>query len=233
MPDFSALKTRVKDYLIDVPTKTNALVGDWINLAVREAEERFNFKHMKSITTLTTTEGTSNLSNPIIARFKSFKEPAFSILDDEFNTMRELGMMVSSSDVFRRFGSDETGAPEYISFEHNPDRIVVYPIPDGESDYSDGEYRIFIEFWRYSAPLVNNSDTNWFTDNAEWYVTFRAVAEGMLFNRDHGEAEIYFGRANAELLKHVRTNKQTQHRLPRQVVPRTGVYGVSRKPPRR
>lgn len=233
MPDFSTLKTRVKDYLIDVPNKTDALVGDWLNRAVVKAEERFDFKHMQVSQDYTTTVDTRVLSATLPSGWKSLRDPPFYTRDDEFVTTQEMGHAVSAHDMRRMYAEEDDGAPDFLLFDPEDESVKVYPLPDGGSDYDDGEYRITVPYWKYSDTLVNNADTNWFTDNAEWYLVFFAAAEGMLFNRDHEEASLYFQRAQEELSQKVRTNKETQSRRPRMLVPRTGAYGVSRKPPRK
>lgn len=231
MATFAQLKTRVKDYLIDVPTKTDALVGDWINRAITKAEERFNFQHMMASQEFTTVEDTRVLSSSLPTRWKSLRDMPFFTEDDSFQATQEIGHATSEGDMRRQYAELDDGSPDFLLFSEADDEIQVWPLPDGESDHDDGEYRITVPYWRKTAALANDGDTNWFTDNAEWYVTFFAAAEGFLFNRDE-QAAVFFERANAELAQLVRTNKQTQKRLPRMLVPRRDVYAGARKPPR-
>ena len=60
----------------------------------------------------------------------------------------------------------------------------MYPLPDGLRDYSDGDYRVTVPYWRYLAALSGDSDTNWFTVNAIPWILSRATAEAFALNWD-------------------------------------------------
>jgi len=65
----------------------------------------------------------------------------------------------------------------------NPDvdrsnlNIEVYPFPDGQSDWGDGQYRIKVPYWRYLPDLSAGGDHNWFTDNAARFIIDHATAD--------------------------------------------------------
>lgn len=234
MATFAQLKTRVEGYLIDRVTFTDNLIGDWINKAVREAEERHNYQHMRARLEATTTVDTRLL----VAKPSDWKEPQRAapwFLRNDGST-KEMAWSVPMQ-VRRQFAegdTDDDGDPELlVEAEDDVNNLLVYPYPDGGSDYVDGEYRIKVPYWAFSADLVNDGDTNWFTDNAEWFLTFYAAAEGFLANRDTQEATIYLERAEAERQKTVRVSKRTQAKGPRTLVPSTRVFNRGRRPPKK
>lgn len=232
MPTFAQLKTRVEGYLIELPTFTTGLVGDWINKAITDAEGRHNYHHMEATLTATTTVGVRALAAEP-SDWKEVREAPFYLTDD--GETEEMAWGITRQLMRRQFAeqdTDDDGAPEFLLVDEN-DGILVYPFPDGSSDYTDGEYRIHIPYWAYSPALVNNNDTNWWTDNWEWFLTFYAAAEGFLANRDTQEATIYLERAEVERQKSRRRDKQRQRKPVHQLVPRRGVYGFGRQPPRR
>ncbi len=235
MATFGTLKTRVAGYLIDNPSFTTALIGDWINKAIDDAEGRHNFRHMKQVFQATTTAGTRKLAD-LPSNWKEERDPPYALHDD--GTTREMAWAASAHMMRRQFATGDTtddGDPRYLLLHDEGDtsELWVYPFMDGASDYVDGEYRIHVPYWAYSAPLSADGDTNWWTDNWEWYLTFYAAAEGFLANRDTQEATIYIERAEAERQKAVRRSKQQQLKSPNMLVPRRDVYGIGRKPPGR
>lgn len=232
MPTFAQLKTRVKDYLIDVPTKTDTLVGAWINKAIQDAEKRHNFQHMQDTVEATTSDGVESLV-AIPARWKEMRAVPFRLLSD--GSYDEVGMITGEEDYHRQFTSTkmtDRGEPRQLYLDREDDDFKLLPIPDDQGDFGD-DYKFVIPYWRYSVDLSADSDTNWFTDNAEWYLTFAAAGEGMLFNRDHQEASIMFQRATTQQDIVVAADKRTATRRPRQLVPRSTVYKASRGLPRR
>jgi hypothetical protein len=71
--------------------------------------------------------------------------------------------------------------------------LEFYPYSNGASDYADGNYRIFLPYFRYLTPLVNAGDQNWFTldgPRAEFCVRY-AVAQGFLFNEDEARGTLH------------------------------------------
>lgn len=232
MPTFAELKTRVEGYLIDTPSFTINLVGAWINKAIDDAEGRHNYAHMERTLEATTVVDTRFLA----AEPSDWKAPRAApyFLRDDGST-REMAWGVSRHLMRRQFDEEDTdsdGDPEFLLLDEN-DGVLVYPFPDGNSDYTDGEYRVRAPYWGYSTMLVADGDTNWWTDNWEWYLTFYAAAEGLLANRDSQEATIYIERAEVERQKSMRRSKQKQVRPVRQIVIRKGVYGQGRQPPRK
>jgi hypothetical protein len=231
MPTFAQLQDRVKDYLIDVPSTTSALVSAWLNKALRDAEKVHDFSHMEAEFEASTVENTRLLAAKP-DRWKKPREAPYFLRDD--GSTREMAWAADRQDMRRQFaeGDEDDDGPPMFLLEKDAE-LLVYPFPDGDSDHDDGEYRVHVPYWRYSPLLSAGGDTNWFTDNAEWYLTFQAVAEGMIMNRDTDEATLYLERGRDELRRVVTEDKRSRARQPRVLVPRRRVFGFGRQPPRK
>jgi hypothetical protein len=110
---------------------------------------------------------------------------------------------------YREFEEDGEGYPQFL-YQSIPTNVSgatsweCWPLPDGNSDYTtapSGEYRIKIPYWKFLPDFVGSSDTDWFSQNAEWYVVFRACAEAFALDWDTEKQSEYLGKAEAELKK--------------------------------
>lgn len=243
MATFLELKNRVKDYLIDVPTKTDTLVGAWINQAIRDAEEMHDYKHMEANVEMLTqaAAGLPTLDTAKPSTWKKPREAPYFRRDD--GSTREIAWSVNEQDMRRLFAvhdSDDDGEPQFVYlgkaeaeiFEVGAD-FLVHPWPDGDSDWADGEYRINLPHWAYSAALVANADTNFWTNDHEWYVAFQAAAHGLFFNRDETATDM-FSLAGIHLRKATTLDKRGQRRPPDTLIIRkTGPFGPGRRGPRK
>lgn len=81
----------------------------------------------------------------------------------------------------------------------NSSILQVYPLPDGNSDWPDGEYRIQIPYYRYLPYLVGNSDANWLTTNphGERFIVDWATSEAFALDWDTAHEQEW--KAKAEL----------------------------------
>src|SRR5271166_775668 len=83
----------------------------------------------------------------------------------------------------------------------NPDQdmgflnMEIYPFPDGLSDWSDGQYRIYVPYWRYLPELSASGDHNWFTDWGDSFLIDYASMRG--FELDWDEQRATYWRAEA------------------------------------
>lgn len=226
--NFATIQTKVKDYLLDLPDETELLVPEWINFVIREAEDDHNFRYMEAVEQYPTVEGNRDLGlKP--DRWKDFRGYPYLIRDDGGTS--EIDWAASLSDMVRQYSDDpdvDKGAPQFLL--QSEDSFDVYPYPDGQSDYTDGEYVLDVPYWRYSAELTADVDTNWLTDNYPWYVIFAAVSKGLVFNRDEQRAAGYVGMATDQYRRAVRKDKRSRlpDRMSLSVRPR--VYGPGRQP---
>ena len=188
MADFAALQTRVKRRVIDLPSSVTTEVPDLIREAIRELEDFHNFRVMRTSVDATTVEGTRKLvTTP--SDFKSFRGRAY--LTSDLGIMKEIVIAPNIQAALKRFGvgtADDRGAPKALLVSEETEAggsdIDVYPLPDGLSDYSDGDYRVTVPYWRYLTALSADGDTNWFTVNAIQWILAKATAEAFALNWD-------------------------------------------------
>lgn len=223
MADFAAIKSKVESYVLDLPSSTQTLIGDWVNKAVRDAEVEHNFLHMLAEQTYITSPGVRVLgAKP--ALWKARRAAPSLLFDDGGD--EEIYWAPSGSEMVRVYDTgdpDDDGEPVFL-LETASD-LEVYPFPDGISDYADGNYRVVVPYWSFSAVLTDDADTNFFTTAGEWYTVFAAVAEGLMFNRDEERAVQYLERANQQLSKLIRADKSMRRARRDHLTIRPAVYG--------
>lgn len=206
MANFGSLKNEVLLLVIDTPTAVQTLVASFVNRAVRKLQTKHNYKVMEAEATFTTAEATRALgirpSNWKMARGKPYE------LDDRgFAT----GMFyLDRANAVFRYGdsTDDTGNPRTLVENDQTGNFDVYPYSDGNSSYDDGEYRVTVPYWAYLNPLLSDSDTNWFTNNAEQWIIYQAVAEAFYANQDEAMAQIWETRAMREYKDVIDLDKQ-------------------------
>lgn len=193
MATYLELQTEVLANLIDTPTAVQTYVPTYVRRAVKALQVRHNFKVMSSATQLVTTLSTRTLSS-IPSNWKEARgRPYLVPFLDAPN--RKLVWASNGVNVIPRFGPQTEGRPQVLIDANAGDDgsgiIAVYPLPDGNSDYSDGEYRIQVPYWRFLPELSANGDTNWFTVNADEWITFTATADGFRANEDETRMTFY------------------------------------------
>lgn len=235
--DFTTAQSRVTDYIVDVPSETAALIDVWINNAVRAAENRYNFRHMKSTHSVTTTADTRSLG-ALPSDWKAKRELPWLLGDDDITA--EIQWAPSPSEMIRQFDASTTlddGEPEFILVnDETIDSSVfeVYPLPDGNSDYGDGEYRVRIPYWAYSAVLSDPSDTNRVLDEQYFgfYAVFYAAGQGLMFNENDRAAAKYNAMAEQALMEAIRLDKRSFITDRVTLTRRSDVYGRALGPRR-
>lgn len=195
---YSEIQDEVLRNLIDTPTAVQEGVPDYINRAMRTLQGKHNFKVMEAEIDYTTTEGTRVLSATMPTRFKEWRLEPFCLADD--GTWWELTWAPNITAVRRMWSDEDEGAPQAL-YEAEPstddyvNAIEVYPLPDGNSDYDNGEYRISVPYHAYVADLSADADSNWFTTNATEWLIFQATAEGFFTDWDENRATVWTQRA--------------------------------------
>jgi len=219
--DLQTARQRVQDYIIDLSAETQALIDAWINEAVNAAENRYNFRYMEQTLARETVAGVRKLDDKPALWKEAGSSPWLEYGD---SAAREIEWGPSESEMLRQFSAlDDEGQPRFLL--ETDTELHVYPLPDGQSDWPDDEYRVRVPYWSYSATLSNNADTNSLLSQAPWYVIFYAVAEGLVFNRDEQRAGVYQGKAEAQFVRARSQDKRS--RLPDRMtlVPRRGTFG--------
>lgn len=236
MPTLAQIRTKVLAYMIDQPASAVALVDGWINAGIGYAERQHNFRHMEALLEMVTVEETRVVS----ALPSGWKENrADPWRTDAAGATREIEWLPSENEAVRIFHDDSTGTPAYL-LERNGN-IEAWPLPDGNADHDDGEYRISAPYWKYSPDLAADGESNWLTENGLDFVLNYAVYEAMIFLREEERAAVYLrragvrdpstGRTGGYLGELIRVDKGS--RLSRRInlKPRSGVFGstVSRR----
>jgi hypothetical protein len=168
------LREEVQGNLIDTPQVIQDLTGTYIKRAVRRLERLHNFKVMEEEHEVSTTADTSVVG----AVPSDWKEPRDV----------ELDWAVSRLDVNRAFALDVAQEPKVLTFTTDADTgsmaFAAYPVPDDE-------YDLIIPYWRYLPELSDDADTDWFTVNADEYLTQRATYYGFVANEDENRANYW------------------------------------------
>jgi hypothetical protein len=73
--------------------------------------------------------------------------------------------------------------------------LWVWPLPDGNSDYSDGEYRVKVPYWSKLPALVADADTTWLTNLAATYLIAETVRRGFMLDWDEDRAKFWSNEA--------------------------------------
>lgn len=216
--NFGDIKTEVTSWLIDAPSGQSTRIGAWVQQAIKDAEKRYNFQYMRDEESATTVDNQRELVAAKPARWKESRGLPYLIWQG--GSVTEIDWMPSRSDAVRTYGQDapaegsaepiDEGKPRYLL--ERPDSIDVFPFPDLLSLWDDGNYRVRIPYWRYSVDLVADGDTNWLTDNADYYIIWKAVSIGQAWARDEDRSEFYNGKAEKEFVKARRLDKLS--RLP-------------------
>lgn len=202
MSTFETIQDRVNRRVIDLPASVVTEVPDLVNKAVRTLQEMHNFRVMETETAqLTTTVATRPLSAAVPANFKEFRGLPYLVKDDGSTKKLLLAAnRAAALDVFSLDDPNDKGEPKLILDPEPTDdegarTLEVFPFPDGLSDWSGGEYRVVIPYWRYVAALDEGTDENWFTSNAEWFLTFLATAEAFYLDWDEERGQMWEARA--------------------------------------
>lgn len=198
MADFIALKNEVLAMVIDTPTSVQTYVGAFVNRAIRKLQQKHNFKVMEAEITLTTAQDTRVLGTRPSDWKQARGEPYYL---EELGGFRRMMWVSSKRDALARWGNEpdtDTGDPMALYEDDLPGEFNFFPFSDGLSDYSDGEYRITIPYWKYIANLIADTDSNWFTTNAEDWIVFRATAYAFYADHDEQRAQIWMQRAAQE-----------------------------------
>lgn len=221
MATFADIQTRVEGWLIDLPSFVEGMVPALINKAHKEIQDRHNFKVMEAEFTSLTTVGTRAIVTAVPSTFKEWRLEAQYLTDDD--VWKEISWAPNITSMRRWFSDDDEGAPEFlfdpVTTEAGVRTLHVYPLPDGESDYDDGEYRLYIPYYAYLPDLSGDSDTDWFTSHADWYMTWSALSEGFGADWDPEQLLLWKQKAEEEYAKVVKLDKMLRLGGMREMVP--------------
>ncbi len=231
--NFATLKARVLGNVIDQPAFVTSAVPDLINQAIEDVQDKHDFKVTRTVADFTTTAATRQLGT-MPENFTSFvtnERPYFVALD---GSSTPLDMFPSEDQALREFSFNdplEIGAPRALSWEFatvdSPTpSLSVWPYSDTLSDWTDapaGEYRIKIAYYGNVTALVDDADTNWFTNNGAAYIEHYATALAFMKDWDEQRASTWFttsGTYRDLLIKHDNSMRTSQSRV---LIPRSDV----------
>lgn len=230
MANFSELTTKVERRVIDLPSAVSNESGDLVNYAMRTLQDRHNFKVMEALSSEYTTTANSRVLASVPSDFKDYRGKPYMV--DDTGHVRSLLVSHDRNACLRTFGNDstdDTGEPQVL-LDAEPDKDLarsweVFPYPDGNSDHSDGEYRIYVPYWKYLSDLSGSTDKNWFTDRGEHYLIYKAVAHAFALNWDEDRAAVWEQLAAVEYDKLLMLDKKTRLGALDTIVPHTGAAG--------
>ncbi len=232
MATFQTLQDRVERRVIDLPASVVTEVPDLLNKAMRELEDHHNFRIMGVQTAqLTTTVATRPLSTAVPSTMKELRgRPYLVMFDGSTRDLLVAPHRMAAHDVYTLDDADDKGEPRLVlqtepTDETGSELWFVYPYPDGQSDWSDGEYRVVIPYWRHLTELSVGSTSNWFTNNAEWYMVFKATAEAFYLDWDEARGQLWETRAQGELAKVLKVDKLARLGSVRQLSLSLDVFG--------
>ena len=236
MATYQQLQTRVGHIVIDQPASVQAQVPTLVNEAIRELQREHDFKVCETELTATTVAGQRSLVSRPANWLKWRSLPYIIGVDGHVN---HLEWAASKMAAARDFGLTEggeadadiiSGIPRALierdaSDELGTTTIDVYPLPDGNSLYTNGEYRIVIPYVKTLTVLSASSSQNWFTNNGEQAIAFKAAAMAFFLNWDEEKGTYWTQLAAAEMRKLILLDKKQRLSQVREVVPQHNARG--------
>lgn len=210
MATFIQIQARVQKWLRDLPADTVAEIPALINEAQRELQRPHNFRIMEASVQFTTVTAANTLGT--IADFKSPRQRPY--WTDNDGTKHPMQWQASLDQLIQHYNDADTGQPRFVFWTSldNSDvtTVEVHPKSDSLSQWADLEYRVTVPYWKWLPALVADSDTNWFTINADKYLRLHATGWATLLNIDEGRGGVYLKAADNELQRLISNDKMAR-----------------------
>lgn len=222
---FGELQQEVFRNVIDLPTAVQQGVPAFINRAAKRVQKRHNFDNFMKAEAPYVTTASTRILGPLPSRFKEFRERPYWI--EDLGRARPMEVTKSAGQAAIAFGTApdlDFGFPKVIRPTEDGADLEVYPFPDGLSLEPDGEYRVFVPYWRYLPTLEEDEDENWLTLNGSEYLINEATAMAFLVNWDEQRAGVWAGRARQEQAELIRVDKNNAAAYTDTLVPHMGAY---------
>ena len=207
---YQELQDEVETNIIDLPAAVLAKVPTYVLRAVKTLQTKHNFKVMETEQTYNTVLSTRSIGS-VPSNFKEWRLDPF-FLDDE-GVWRKIILAPNVSAIRQSHIDDEDiGYPLFLlesdaSNDANASTLLVYPLPDGNSDFDDGEYRIYVPYVKYLTALSAGGDSNWFTINADEYIINLATSYGFAADWDEQRMGIWAQLAENKFKEIVKRDK--------------------------
>lgn len=189
MATLAEIRNRVLSKLDDgsIQRPTSAQVTDQIN-SVIDYYNNHKFWFSEAVATLTTTANNPVLSLASITDFKSFQQQnAITIVDS--NTRFPLKQV--DPVYYDSVNSTATGRPTMFTYRNGQVNLYYYP---------DKAYTTFVYYKKTYANLVNDSDTNDFTNYAARLIEYKTLADCLRdYRSDFERSAVYEAQAQKEL----------------------------------
>jgi len=226
MATFQTITEAVEGNLIDLPSFVQTSIPALINRAYRQAQSMHNFWVMRGEAARTTTLQTLALGAARPTDFKEYRgKPYYT---DETGGKQRLRLVPDLDNARAIWDTEDEGPPEGIAEALPTDAGVVfwnvYPLPDGWSDFPDGEYRITIPYWRYLPELSADGDTSWLVNEGEAYLEAEATRLGFIKDWDEERADYWRGEATSYWNKLLLRDKYMHLSLTENLATHTGPY---------
>lgn len=206
---FGQMQTEVQNWLIDTPTAVINTIPTFLNRAMHKLQVKHDFKCMEAEVGPYITANNTRTLGPVPALWKKPRN-AKPYLEEYLGKIRELNYSSVLGEAKARWGDNANlnfGSPRLVVEDNASGNFLFFPFSDQLSDYSDGQYRIYIPYWTFLPDLANEGDTNWFTLNGEQAVVYQAVAMGFAMNEDDQRALAWNQYAAKEMLDLIQLDK--------------------------
>lgn len=211
MSTFLEIKNEVAALVIDLPPTVQSAIGKLVNDAVRSAERKYNFLYMGNSVTGVTTVGTGFVSGSFMPLFKEYQDKGPYVFNHTAKSRRLPVAITYDVDLAILSSFDFPGSPQFGYVAYDPldltANFFVSPPPDLNSDWDDGNYRIVVPYYAFSAPLVNDGDMNGLTLIGDDYIIYKATAEAFGRDWDYDSMALWLQRADEKLKEIIKADK--------------------------
>ncbi len=189
MATLAELRTRIINKISDgdITEPTPAQVDEQLNLTI-DFFENESFWFLEAVATPTATIGDPILTTGFPTDFKEFVSPnAFNVLDDQI----KYPLQHITPLAYDQLDVQGQGLPRWFTFQAGQVKLYYYP---------DQAYSIQMFYRILVADLVNDGDTNVFTDNAERLIEYKTLSDLLRdYRSDFQRAGVYDQKVEQEL----------------------------------
>lgn len=201
MANLGEVKSAVRDILVGVPSAVESNLNGFVQRAQRELENKFVSPDQEDSFTLLCSQSSTNSGTYWIDFDDLAGESAdfIRLRQQPFYLSSEDGIIWSAKPLIQLMGDDldrqiaeiETiitggndvprGAPKYYAFRGK--HVFILPLPDDDGPTA-GAYSTRVLFYKRLDRMTGDTNTNWFSVEAEDYLVWRAAELGLLQKRD-------------------------------------------------
>lgn len=202
--NFTELQTEVGENIIDAPPVIANSLPRLVNRGMRWVQTRHNFYVMEATFETAVSVGQrGGITRP--ADWKAARSKPYVEFTDVTRPAKEI-VMASNREAWKRWADDDTGEPEVLAEIEGitgagAGTFDVWPL-------SDGEYNIYVPYWRYLPDLSLATDTNWITTNAAEAIIAYATALGFMKDWNENRAVMWKAEAQERLNEAINADKR-------------------------